>query len=206
MSKPVKFDIPGPSEHVKQKRQRDEMIRQDIDQIDSALENGNLESLVKAHRNIDGKYQACIKDWGKGLYGYHKEYGALYDSMDEETLKNNLEVMRPKLEAFLLGFNVTSTESEINRQDVSVVVNNTNVNLEISFEQAKRNIEEMPGLTQEETEEIIKKIDELEAISKESIPKKQKWARISPILKFVLDKSVDVATMVLSLFLQMNIK
>ena len=206
MSKPVKFDIPGPSEHVKQKRQRDEMIRQDIDQIDSALENGNLESLLKAHRNIDGKYQACVKDWGKGLCGYHREYGALYDSMDEETLKSNLEVMRPKLEAFLLGLNAVGADSERNVQDVSVVVNNTNVNLEITFEQAKKSIEEIPGLTQEETEEIIKKIDELERISKESMPKKQKWTQISPILKFALDKSVDVATMVLSLFLQMNIK
>ena len=66
-------------------------------------------------------------------------------------------------------------------------------------------IEDMPGLNDEDTEEIKSKIDELENISKESISKKKKWEKVKPILSFAIDKSADVAISIMSLILQMKL-
>ncbi len=73
------------------------------------------------------------------------------------------------------------------------------------FEQARQKIEDMPGLNDEDTEEIKSKIDELENISKESISKKKKWEKVKPILSFAIDKSADVAISIMSLILQMKL-
>ena len=89
----------------------------------------------------------------------------------------------------------------------TLINNNTNnLNISLSFENAKQRIEEMEGLTQEETAEIQDKIDELERISKENITKKKKWAKVKPILLFALDKSVDVAVMLWSLCIQKSLR
>lgn len=72
----------------------------------------------------------------------------------------------------------------------------------LSFDQARQQVENMTALSQEQTDEIIVKIDEIEAISKEKTPKKKKWEKIKPILAFALDKGVDIVIMLWSLALQ----
>ena len=163
------------------------------------------ESEVRAiHREIDGKYQVCISGWGLGMYGYIVGMGFVYNDLDIESMKDNLQSMRPKLKAFKEGWNKGAVLNEARPQDVNVVVNN-NVNIDISFEQAKQKIDEMPGLTETEAEEIKAKIDELEDIAKEPSTKKKKWERVKPILAFVLDKSADVAIAIMALILQMKL-
>lgn len=63
----------------------------------------------------------------------------------------------------------------------------------------------MPGLTDADTEEIKSKIDELENIAKEQTPKKKKWEKAKPILKFALDKGADVAITIMGLVMQMKL-
>lgn len=62
----------------------------------------------------------------------------------------------------------------------------------------------MNALSQEQTDEIIAKIDELEAISKEPLPKKTKWEKVEPILAFAMDKGADVAIAIMTLIVQMK--
>lgn len=63
----------------------------------------------------------------------------------------------------------------------------------------------MPGLTEDDTQIIINKIDELEQISKENTTKKKKWEKVKPILSFALDKGADVGIMIMGLILQMKL-
>ena len=91
-----------------------------------------------------------------------------------------------------------------NKVNVNVPITNE-FNINITFEQARQKIEDMPGLNDEDTEEIKSKIDELENISKESISKKKKWEKVKPILSFAIDKSADVAISIMSLILQMKL-
>ncbi len=179
------------------------VVEADIKILEEAL-NSNDESLVlSTHKLIDGKYQACIKGWGKGMYGCHPEFGFVYDDLDMASMKDNLETMRPKLLSYIEGWNENSNDSN-DKSDVNVVVNNS-ISVEISFDSARQKIEDMPGLTQYETEEIQKKIDELEKISKEGISKKKKWEKVKPILTFALDKGDDVAITIMALIMQMKL-
>ncbi len=188
----------------KQEERKRELIAEDIRKIDEALESTDVNVIRMVHQRIDGKYQACISKWAMGLYAYDLQHGVIYDNLDMESLKDNLSVMKPKLEAYIEGWNAKTDDSD--NQNVNVVVNNTNnLNISLSFENAKQRIEEMEGLTQEETAEIQDKIDELERISKENITKKKKWAKVKPILLFALDKSVDVAVMLWSLCIQKSL-
>ena len=118
-------------------------------------------------------------------------------------MRDNLRIMKPKLLAYKNGLNVLYSDAT-ERTDVNVVVN-THINLEISFNEARQKIEDMPGLTFDETEDIKRKINELQEIANEKTTNKRKWERIKPILVFALDKGVDVAITIMSLILQMKL-
>lgn len=105
-----------------------------------------------------------------------------------------------------MGWNVPGAKPHTCNPDVNVSVNNTNiVNVSVSFEEARQIIEDMTSLSQDQTEEIINKINELEEISKENAPRKKKWEKVKPIIAFALDKGVDVAIAILSLVMQMKL-
>ena len=189
----------------KREERNRELISEDIRQIDEAIKSNDEDFVRTTHKRIDGKYQSCIKMWEKGMYAFHLEHGFIYDNLDMEALKDNLSVMKPKLEAFLEGWNARQSDDD-NESKVNVVVNNNNnLNVSLSFEAAKQKIEDMEGLTQEETTEIQDKIDELEKISQEKTTKKKKWEKVRPILEFALDKSADVAIMLWSLCIQKSL-
>ena len=179
------------------------LVEADIKQIEEALESEDESFVLRTHKLIDGKYQACINGWSKGMYICHPELGFVYDDLDIDTMKDNLETMKPKLMSYIEGWNENLNELN-DKSDISVVVNNS-INVDVSFNDARQKIEDMPGLTQYETEEIQKKIDELESISKETISKKRKWEKVKPILVFALDKGVDVAITIMGLILQMKL-
>ena len=124
--------------------------------------------------------------------------------------------MKAKIEAYALNWNRIETtksdtgyteKSDTVMPNFSLTLNNTNTNnnsiyLNLTFDQARQQVEEMTALNQEQTDEIIEKINEMENISKEKSPKKKKWEKIKPILSFALDKGVDIAIMLWSLALQ----
>ncbi len=202
-NKPIVFDNSQESGHMKRERIISQKIKSDISIIDNILSCEDADEVRRIHRQIDGRYQACIDQWGMGMYGFHPQHGFAHDSLEIDSLKDNLELMKAKLESYELRLNAKDKNPE-GQNEYNFVVNN-NISIDITFAQARKAIEDMPGLKQDEVEEILGKIDELENISNQRIPRKKKWEMIHPILSFALDKSVDVAIMVLSLFLNMNI-
>ena len=62
----------------------------------------------------------------------------------------------------------------------------------------------MNGLSDEETENVLAKIDEIKAIVDQKEPKKTKWKKIKPILIWLADKSVDVGCALLPLILKIG--
>lgn len=180
-----------------------QMVEKHLKLIDSVVESDDINRIRAAHITIDGTYQACVKNWMMGLYGFHPEHGFIYDNLDIESMKDNLMVMRPKLIAYKMGLNANPSDAT-GKTNVSVVVEN-NISLDVSFENARQKMEDMPGLTLKETEEIKNKIDELQQISQEKTSDKRKWERIRPIIVFALDKGFDVAITIMGLVLQMKL-
>lgn len=203
------FKVPGKAEaeysnyHKKEKETRREILR-DIQKIDEALQKEELTEMRDLHRNLDGKYQVLIVDWGKSMKGYDK-CGFDHEALSFDEIMNNLSSMRAKLKAYQLGWNGQSavphaTES----QGVNVTVNNT-VHISISFDEARQKIENMTALNQKQTDEILEKINALEEIAEESSSHKTKWEKVKPILEFALDKGADVAITFMSLIVQMKL-
>ena len=180
-----------------------DMICSDIKRIE---ESGSLssEEQFKLHRELDGRYQACIKDWYMGLWGSNTN-GTLFSyntiRSHPSSVQGNLDMMKAKLETYRYGMNAISLPDP----PATNITVNTNVSISLSFEETKQKIEDMTALNREQTDEIVSKIDELEKISKENISRKSKWEKVKPIISFALDKGADVAIAILSLVMQMKL-
>lgn len=178
------------------------MICEDIQRITDSQNLSTAEKL-RLHRELDGRYQACVRNWCLGLWGANGEgtfirYNLLSDS--PKAISENLYMMKAKLETYQFQMNAAIDETPV--QQISVT---TNVNVSITFEQVRSKIEDMTTLSRKQTDEILEKINELEAISKENVSRKTKWEKVKPIIAFTLDKGADVAIAVLSLVMQMRL-
>lgn len=180
-----------------------EMVDADILRIENSksLEVGERLSL---HRELDGRYQACIVNWYHGFWGTNKEQTGIFYSYiddDDDQIVDNLKMMKAKLEAYKFQVNaVQVVEGPATQVNVT-----TNVNVSVTFDETRQKIEDMTALSRGETDEILKRIDELEAISKEKSSRKTKWEKVKPIIAFVMDKGADVAVAVLTLIIQMKL-
>lgn len=177
-----------------------DMIDKDISKIDfvlsESLEKIDLEDL---HRELDGKYQSAVLNWGVGMYGWNIKFGFSNGFLDKTSYIHNLKLMKAKLITYIYGKNaVTDIKSGIT---INNVINN-DIKIQAIFENTRNEINNMPGLTYDETKEIIKKIDEIQKIVNSEDNKKKKWELLKPIAKWSLDKSVDVAISLLPLLLQ----
>lgn len=180
-----------------------DMINADIQRIENA-EKFSSADLMKLHREIDGRYQACIKNWYHGMWGANGQNTCIYYSHlrdATESIKENLNMMKSKLETFRFQMNAIALP-ELPQTQVNVT---TNVNVNLTFDEARAKVEDMTALNREQTDEIIQKINELEEISKENISKKNKWEKVKPIIAFALDKGADAAIAILTLILQMRL-
>lgn len=203
-----KLEYDAKIEYLREKdNERKRAIMSDIDKIDRVIAantgEGDLEHL---HRELDGKYQACIAKWGLSMYGYNDTFGFNYEFLGESSLRDNLLTMKPKLEAYMQGWNNHSNtiDSSKSTSAVNVTVNNS-VSISVSFMETRQKIEGMNALSREQSGEILEKVDELEKIHKEASPRKTKWDKVKPIISFAMDKGVDVAIAILSLIVQMKL-
>lgn len=189
----------------KKKEEQDRIIRIDIDNISTAVETDDENKLRELHVYLDGKYSSYIPNWGMSTYGYNNQFGYSYEFLDKSSLIHNLSVFKAKLSGYLCDF-ATIKQSSSPMNSVNVNVSNSNeIVVNISFDDARKRIDEMPGLDDTATEEIKGKINELENISNENVPKKKKWEKVKPILAFALDKGADVAITIMVLILQMKL-
>ena len=192
-----------PATEADKKHERELAIRRDRNKIDEILALHDLEALRSQHMYIDGKYGAYVPDWSQSMYGYVLNFGFDYECLDETSLVSNLKLMQAKLEGFALGLEKPLQKNYSPSGSVNVNVSNTNaINITVSFEQARQQIEDMTSLTDKETEEILAKIAELEEIINGKEKKKTKWEKAKSVLIWLADKSFDVGMVLLPLLLK----
>lgn len=189
----------------KKEERRKQIVEADIANIEQVIEADDENQMQLVHISIDGKYGAYIPNFGQSMYGYNKQSGFNYELIGGEALKHNLGLMKARLQGYICNsLELPKPGASQNNINISVPVTNE-ISIDITFEQAKQQIENMPGLTDADTEEIKSKIAELEDIAKEQAPKKKKWEKVKPILKFALDKGADVAITIMGLIMQMKL-
>lgn len=182
------------------------IISPDIKSIQEALNSGDEKQLKAVHMEIDGKYSAYIKNFGQSMYAYDKKYGFTYEYLDKESLIHNLLIMKGRLTGYVNIFKIDQNSTLMQNINLNVPISNKNEqNMNFSFENAKSRIENLPGLSEKDTENVKSRIDELEKINNSKMSKKRKWEKVKPIVLFVLDKGADVAITIMNLILQMKL-
>ena len=184
-------------------QEKQKEVRWDNKKIDDALTSDDEENMRSVHIYIDGKYGAYVPEWDKGLYGYVLKFGFNYELIGKSSLLHNLQLMKAKLEGYAIGFERPKLRNYAPPNSVNV--SNTNeINVSVSFETVKEQIENMTSLTDKETEEILEKIKELEQIINSKEKKKNKWERTKSVLVWLADKSCDVGMALLPLLLKIQ--
>ena len=158
------------------------------------------------HLEMITKYPAYISGFGTSLYNYNAESGFNAEYFSFDAMISNLKVIKNKLSAFKAN-GYRNSKSVVNDNHINIA-NNLNATqsqtVTISFEDVKRNIENMTALSDKETEETLKKVDEIKDIVENDQNKKTKWQKIKPILLWLADKSVDVGMSLLPLLLKIE--
>lgn len=186
-------------------QEREKTVKADKKRIDEALSSNDETKLKATHMDIDGKYGAYILDWGKSMYAYGEDLGFNYEWLSKDSLVHNLTLMKSRIEGYSMGFERQSNRTYAPNNNVSVNVSNTNeVNVSISFEDVRKQIEDMTSLTEAQTKEALDKVSEIESVVKGDGNKKSKWEKIKPILTWLADKSFDVAMTILPLLLKVQ--
>lgn len=178
------------------------MINEDIARIEDEVSNGNDESRWNLFRELDGRYQVCIKDFYRGMWESSHSGDKLWFPQLKENpayVLDNLKLVKSKLETFRFQANAINLP-QLPATQVNV---NNNINISITFEEVREKIEDMTSLTNEETEEILAKISEIEDVVKSSDKKKTKWEKVKPVLVWLADKSFDVGKELLPLLLKL---
>lgn len=186
-------------------QEREKAVKADKKRIDQALSSNDEAILRATHMDIDGKYGAYIPDWGKSMYAYGEDLGFNYEWLNKDSLIHNLTLMKSRIEGYSLGFGQQTNHTYAPNNNVNVNVSNNNeINICISFEEVRKQIEDMTSLTETQTKEALDRISEIESVVNGTGSKKTKWEKIKPILTWLADKSFDVAMTILPLLLQVK--
>ena len=182
-----------------------EMVENDIARIDQAVKNGLPTECWNLFREIDGRYQSCIMNWYNSMWessadGTRIFYGRLQERPNE--VKENLKFAKAKLETYKYQMNAVAVP-QLPQTNISVT-NTNQVNIGITFEEARQRIDES-ALDNDQASELISTIDTLEAISKEKSSRRTKWEKVKPIIAGVLKFGADAALIVLQAVLQMKL-
>lgn len=180
-----------------------EMITGDISRIDFEILGGDDESRWSLFRELDGRYQICIKDFYKGMWQSNRSGDILYFpqlKQNPEYVSDNLKLIKSKLETFRFQANSVNSP-QLPATQVNV---NNNINISVSFEEVREKIEDMTSLTDSETKEILDKINEIEEVINSNDKKKTKWEKVKPVLTWLADKSFDVGVAILPLLLKIG--
>lgn len=184
-------------------------IISDMKEIENVLNNNvtDLNVLKRLHKKIDSKYQSCIKDWAKSMWGWNPDFGFNYEFLGESSLIDNLESMLYKLSAYSMNLNDISKEDNMIFQPIINNTNNNNnnnqLNIQINFNQIRKKFEIDDNYSTDEKNEIIDKINELEKIYISTELKTKKWEKVKSILGWLLDKGIDIGIAFLPVIYQM---
>lgn len=177
-----------------------DILCNDIERL-KASHTLNNDERYNLHREIDGRYQACIRQWYNGLWCSNAEKNIIYYnylSESPKSIRENLDMMCAKLQAY--QYQVNAVEQQPSTQ-INVT---TNISVSITFDQARDKIKAMDSLTEQQTFEALQKIDEIEKAFASSNSKKSKWEKVKPILAWLADKSFELAKVVLPLILKIQ--
>ncbi len=187
-----------------------ETVKSDISSIDSILSyietngycNDRTRSLIS---ELVAIYESYIPDIENATNYYREKYFGT--SISGEDLKSDLKIIRGKLELFWRD-NCTPTDyyknksSNINVHNHNINSNKVNIDIYQEFKLVRDEIKNTGYLTQEEIEDILKRIDQIEGTYKSDNTKPEKWNKLKSCMNWLSTKGVDIALKLMPLIMK----
>lgn len=190
-----------------------------IEKLDNAstFEQGEVEALIEDITRV-----FINQDELSGLYlDYYNSYDGSADLMsdirklkskleyDKAVLNDESEKKKQQAETEREQRELEKLRLQVELRKGNITINNTNTNenhnsFDMSFNMARETINSMTALTNEEIEEIQKRINELEEIVSSKDSKSKKWSKAKEIIKWIADKGVDIGIALLPLVLKIS--
>ena len=142
------------------------MYEEDLESLKQAISDSANEvtpeiAKQQLYKDVTAKYEAYVPKLNAGLYGYEETIG-IYDEVDGQELFYDLRQIYNKMLTFkALGY--PALIETIPQSVPMVQITNTNenkVDINISFSDVKKEIENMSALPDTEIEESLDKINE----------------------------------------------
>lgn len=186
------------------------MYEEDLESLKQAISDSANEvtseiAKYQLCKDVTAKYETYIPKFHVGLYGYEEATGIYYEVIGQELFYDLRQIYNKLLTFKTLGY--PALMETIPQSVPMVQITNTNenkVDINISFSDVRKEIENMSALPDAEIEEIVDKINELEIIVKSQERKSKKWENAKGIVKWLADKGVDVGIALLPLLLQIK--
>jgi len=195
-------------------------ILNDIKRITDTIQQNQFSEIQELYQEIQLTYKNELTDLEGSLLPLHdlsvRFKNLSRDPHDQlprneypENYTKNLKVIRGRLE-LLLDNDIDSSENKslnitIHNDNKSSATNSVIMNINITFEDVKNQINTMEdALGYDEVQLINSKIDELQIIVESNAKKSEKWKNAKAIGKWIFDRSVDVGIALLPLLLKIN--
>lgn len=195
------------------------LLDQYIEKLDNAstFEQGEVEAMIEDITRV-----FINQDELSGLYlDYYNSYDGSADLMsdirklkskleyDKAVLNDESEKKKQQAETEREQRELEKLRLQVELRKGNITINNTNTNenhnsFDMSFNMARETINSMTALTNEEIEEIQKRINELEEIVSSKDSKSKKWSKAKEIIKWIADKGVDIGIALLPLVLKIS--
>lgn len=183
----------------------EKMLAADIGKIQKSDSLSDTEQFA-LFKQIVAKYVGVVNNLYDGLYGYwapngHKtiNYAVLQNS--PENVKENLQFLCGKLELAEAGFGLVRTIPAQASSSNKINIQN-NFTPSISFEDARSEIKNIAGLTNEQVKDALSRIEEIEKATNNSKTEKMRWEKIKPILVWLGNSSFELAKVILPLIIK----
>ena len=154
-------------------------------------------------KRMGGLFDMLIMRYGNIIDGFSEGLDVLtsFESKQQtgEVYRKNVKLLLTRMETFKKnGYsNEGLREYYINQGVVGGI-------MDITYNEARKIIEENEKLSIGEKKEICTKLDEMEEIYNTPDTKSNKWHKLKPYVIWSTGKSVDTAMMILSLVLKIN--
>lgn len=173
-----------------------ELINNYIKRCDDIISSQDFDAAKFLFLEMYSIFSKELPNWWDGL---QSNYGR---AITEWEYRNPFWLQdMPIIKAKLLNY-IATLESQVTygKPLINIVNNNTanaatqnTINFETEIKIAQNKISEMDSLSEQDTQEALKKLDELFKIVKSVEPRKSKWNKIGSVLKWLADKSVELA-------------
>jgi len=172
-------------------------IHEDIINCKKILEINDNVTMEEQVGVIISVYSIYIKNLSEGVTLYW--YGDVDILADIKLLIRKLELFEAEQRDGVDSSAKNQHSVVYNNNNANTNTNTNTINFESLFNETRDTIEKDESLSESDIKEILERISDIENIYKSNEPKNKKWFKLRPLMGWIGDRGIGVATSILNL-------